>query len=83
MLKGKHQFLESDCNEKYIYQVEKIILEETNDKLEWRKPASELELKNSYGIGKWNDLIHIHDKEVYKIAECSLLYNTINPPKHV
>ena len=27
-------------------------------------------------------MIHIHDKEVYKIAECNLLYDTISPPKH-
>ena len=38
--------------------------------------------ENSYGIEKRNNLIHIHDKEVNKIAECNLLYDTISPPKH-
>ena len=28
-------------------------------------------------------MIHIHDKEVNKIAECNLLHDIINPPKRV
>ena len=27
-------------------------------------------------------LIHIHDNEVNNIAECNLLHDIINPPKH-
>ena len=38
--------------------------------------------ENSYGIEKQNNLIYIHNKEVNKIAECNLLYDTISPPKH-
>ena len=56
-------------------------LEETKDKLEWRKSAFECELKNSCGVEKWNDLIYIDEKEVNKISKCNLIHDIINPPK--
>ena len=36
-----------------------------------------------FRIEKWNELIHIHYKEVNKIPECNLLHDIINPPKRV
>ena len=56
-------------------------LEETREKLEWRKCAFKYEQKSSYGIEKQNDMIHIHDKEVNNIAEWNLIQDIINPPK--
>ena len=75
------EFLDSGCDENDIYQVDKMSLEENKNKLEWRKRAFECKDKNSYGIEKQNYMIHIHGKEVNKIAECNLVYNIINPPK--
>ena len=56
-------------------------LEETKDKLERRKRVFEYKQKNECRIGNRNDMIHIHDKEVNKIAEQNLLHDTINPTK--
>ena len=75
------EFLDSDCDENDLYQVEKMILEDTIEKLEWHKHAFECKQNKSYGIENRNDVIHIHEKEVNKIAECSLLHGIINPPK--
>ena len=56
-------------------------LEETKEKLEWRKRVFEWEHKISYGIENQNGMTHIHDKEVNKITEWYLLHYIINPPK--
>ena len=42
----------------------------------------ECKQKNPYGIENRNDMTHIHDKEVNKIAECNLLHDIINPSNH-
>ena len=60
-------FLDSDYDANDLYQVEKMILEGNKEKIEWRKCAFEYKMKNSYGIEKRNDLMHIHEKEVNKI----------------
>ena len=56
-------------------------LEDTKEKLEWRKHAFKYEQKNSYGIKKQTDTIHIHYKEVNKISEWNLIYDIINTTK--
>ena len=56
-------------------------LEETKEKLDWRKRAFEYEKKNSYGIENWNDMTRIHNNEANNMAECNLLHDIINPPK--
>ena len=56
-------------------------LEDTKEKLEWRKRAFEWKLKNTYGIKNLNDMMHIHEKEVNKIAEWNILHDMINTPK--
>ena len=38
-----------------------MIIEDTKEKLEWRKRAFERELKYTYGIVSWNDITCIHD----------------------
>ena len=43
-------FLDSDYDAKYLYQVDKMSLEDTKDKLDLRKRAFEYVKKNSYGI---------------------------------
>ena len=62
-------FMDSDCDENELYQVEKMSLEETREKLEWNKCAFERKHKITYGIEMRNDMIHIHDKEVNKIPK--------------
>ena len=56
------EVLDPDCAENDLYQVDKMSLEETKEKHELHKRAFECELKNSYGIENWDELIHIHDK---------------------
>ena len=60
-------FLESDYNENDLYQLENMSLDETEEKIEWRKRA--LEYKNSYVIKNRAKMIYIHDNEVKNIAE--------------
>ena len=62
------EFLDSDYDENNLYQVEMMSLEETKEKLEWRKHAFECEQKNSFGIENKNNMTRIHDKEVNKIS---------------
>ena len=73
-------FLESEYDENNLYQAENMSLDETKEKMEWRKRA--IEYENSYVIENRDKLIHIHDNEVNNIAECNLLHDIINPPKH-
>ena len=55
-------FLDFDYDDKDLYQVEGMSLEETKEKLEWRKRALECEQIISYGIENWNDITFIHEK---------------------
>ena len=75
------EYLDSDYNEKYLYQVWKMSLEETKEKRDWRKRAFEYEQNNSYGIENINDMMNIHNNEVKNIAEYNLIHDIINPPK--
>ena len=45
-------FLEPDYDADDLYKVKRMSLEETKERLEWRKCAFECELENSYGIEK-------------------------------
>ena len=62
------KFFDSDCDENDQYQVEKMSLEDNKEKLERLKLEFQREQKNLYGIEKRNYMIHIHEKEVNKIA---------------
>ena len=42
--------MDSDYDDNNLYQIDKMSLEETKKKLEWRKHAFEYENKNPYGI---------------------------------
>ena len=75
------EFLDSDYDENYLYQVDKMSLEDTKEKLDWIKRAFEYEKKNPYGIENRNDNTRIHNNEVNNIAEYNLLHDIINPPK--
>ena len=44
------EFLDSDYDAKDLCQVDRISLEETREKTDWRKRAFEYKKKNSYGI---------------------------------
>ena len=56
-------------------------LEDTIEKIEWRKRMFEYKLKNTHRIEKRNAMAHKHDDKVNKIAECNLLHYIINPHK--
>ena len=45
-----HGNIESGFDQSEIYQVNNMSLEDTKEKLEWRKRAFKHELKNTYGI---------------------------------
>ena len=45
-------FLNSGCNENDLYQVDKISLEESKEKIERRRAEFEYKLKNPYGFEK-------------------------------
>ena len=61
--------MEYHYDENKLYQVGKISLADTKEKIELWKRSFECKQKSSYGIEKRNDMIHIHDKEVNKISE--------------
>ena len=63
--------MDSDYDENYLYQVEKMSLGETKEKLDQRKRAFEYEQNNSYGIKNRNDMTHIHNNDVKIIANQS------------
>ena len=75
------ELLDSDYDAKDLYEVEKMSLEDTKEKLDWRKRVFEYEKKNSYGIENRNDMIRKNDNEVNNIAKCNLIHDIINPPK--
>ena len=52
------EFLESDYDANDLYQVDNISLDETKEKMEWRKHA--LEYENSYVIENQDKLIYIY-----------------------
>ena len=64
-----------------MYQVDKMSLEDTKEKLEWSKRVFEYKQNNSYEIKNRNYVMCIHKNEVKNIAEWNLLYNIINSPK--
>ena len=53
-------FLDSDYYSNNFYQVDKMSLEETKEKLDWRKRAFEYKQKKSYGIENRNDMMRIN-----------------------
>ena len=75
------EFMDSGYNANNVYQVDKISLEDTKEKLDWCKCAFEYENKNSYGIENRNYMTRIHNNEVNNIDECNLMHDIINPPK--
>ena len=52
------EFLESDYDANYLYQVDHMSLEETKEKLDWCKRAFEYENKNSYGPNNHLDQLY-------------------------
>ena len=53
------EVLGTDCDDNDLYQVEKMSLEETKEKIEWCKRAFECEQKKTYGIEK------LHERYIY------------------
>ena len=54
-------------------------LDETKEKIEWRKRA--LEFESSDVIENRYKMIYIHGYEVKNMPECNLLHDIINPPR--
>ena len=75
------EFLDSDYDDDYIYQIESMSIEETKEKNERRKREFECEQKISYGVENIDDMKCIHDKEVNKISEFNLLHDITNHNK--
>ena len=75
------ELMDSEYNADNLYKVDKMSLEETKEKLDWRKREFECKQKNSYGIEKLNDMTRIQNNEVNKISEWNLLHDIINLPK--
>ena len=73
--------MDSDYDDNDFDQLDRMSLEETKEKLEWRKHVFEYKQKNSYVIENRNYTMCIHNNELQNIAECNLLHDTINPPK--
>ena len=59
--------LESDYDENNLHQVVNMSLDDTEEKVEWNKPA--LEYKSSYVIENRNKMIYIHDNRLKNISE--------------
>ena len=72
------KFLDSYHNANDLYQVDRVSIEETKEKLDWRERAFEYENKNAYVIENRNEMTSIHNNEVKNISECNLLHNIIN-----
>ena len=49
-MKESHENVESDFDEKEMYHIDNMSLEDTKDKLEWREHEFESKLNNEYGI---------------------------------
>ena len=75
------EFLDSGYDANDLYKVYRMSLEETKEKLYWRKRSFEYKKKNVYGIESRNDMTRIHNNNVKNIAEFNLLHDKINPPK--
>ena len=73
--------MDSDYYANDLYGVDKMSLEETKEKLDWRKRAFQYENKHLYGIENRNYMTSIHNNEVQNIYECNLLHDIIEPPK--
>ena len=54
------EFLESDYDDNELYQVEKMSLEGTKEKIEWCKRTFKYEQKITYRIKNQNDMTRIH-----------------------
>ena len=63
------ELMDSEYNADNLYKVDKMSLEETKEKLDWRKSAFEQEKKNPYEIENWNDMTRMHNNEVNNIAD--------------
>ena len=81
-MKESHENIVSNFDDKKLYQIENMSLENTKEKVQWRKRAFEWKLENSDGIENHNDILRIHDDEVNKTAEWNLLHDIINSLKH-
>ena len=75
------EFLDSDYDDNGLYQVDKMRLEETKEKIKLRKREFEYKQKNAHEIENRNDTTRIHDKEVNKIAKLNLQHDIINRSK--
>ena len=64
-----------------MYQIDNMSLDDTKEKLEWRKCGLESELENTYDTENKNGMTIIRDNEVNNIAEFNLLHDIINPTK--
>ena len=76
-VKEAPEFLESGYDENEVYPFENMRLEDTKEKLEWRKREFECKQKSKYRVENKNYVMRMHDKEVNKIYEYNLLHDSV------
>ena len=55
------EHIESNFYENKLYHIDNTSLEESKEKLEWRKSEFECEQKSTHGIESQNDMTRIYD----------------------
>ena len=66
-----HENIDDEVNEYDMYKLDKL----SPDEKKLHKPAFESKLKIIYDMKRLNNMNHIHDNKVNKIAECNVLHN--------
>ena len=79
--RGAHENTESHFYESKFYHIDNMSLDDTKEKLEWRKSVFEWKLKNKYDIEIQNGMTCIHDNKVNNIAKWNLLHGILNTNK--
>ena len=72
----EHENIYSEINEKELYEIYKLSLDENYK--EWHKRAFESEFVNIYDIKSLNNMNRIHDNKSNHISEFNLLHDILN-----
>ena len=73
-----HENIESDFDEKDIYQVDNTNLDDKKENIEWRKRTFESELENTYEIEIQNSMTCIDGNKSNKWSDCNLKHHILN-----
>ena len=73
--KGAHENIESNIDEKKLYQIDDMSLEVTKETREWLKREFECEHENKYENEKQSGMTCGNDNKVKNISELNLLHD--------